>query len=402
MLLFLSVLCGMSLLWWGWTLYAVLRSRAAIEALRKDQSPEPPRWPLVCLVIAARDEEGDLERSVTTRLADDYPNLQVIIVNDRSTDRTAEIADRLARQDPRVKAVHIKELPAGWLGKVHAMCQGVAIAEGEWLLFSDADVEFAPGTLRRAIARCEHEGRDHLAVLPEIREHGLFLNAAMDIFCQFNIAAGRPWQVPDPRTRAALGGGMFNLVRRSAYDRTPGLPWLRLEIADDFALAQMLKQHGARSLVMDGVGAVILDFYRDLGEMARGTEKSGYAVIGHFNPAILIVTCVILLVTQVGFLAGFLHPALWVKLLAAGTLAIAGVAQALMAKWMKRSVLPALLFPIGILLITWMFLRSGILVWQRGGVAWRSTVYSVRELRNGSRVILGPRRGREPTFSCTR
>ena len=145
----LAVTCVVSSLTWAASLYATLRTIRAVPLLRDDASPEPARWPRVSLIVPARDEARDLERAVRTRLTDDYPNLQVILVDDRSTDGTGAIADRLAADDPRVKVVHVTELPAGWLGKLNALHRGVAEADGEWLLFSDADIEFAPGTLRR-------------------------------------------------------------------------------------------------------------------------------------------------------------------------------------------------------------------------------------------------------------
>ncbi len=388
MLVAVSVVCVLSALWWAWSLYALLRSRLAIPKLADDRSPAPARWPRVSLIVPARNEERELEHAVRSRLGDDYPDLQVVIVEDRSTDRTPDIADRLARDDARVKVVHVTELPHGWLGKLHAMHRGVAEADGEWLLFSDADVEFAPGTLRRAIARCEHDGRDHMAALPSFREHGVALDATLDVFCHVLFAAGRLWQVTDPSSSAAVGGGMFNLVRRETFDRSPGFEWLRLEIADDVALGQMLKKSGARPIVVDATGAVTLDFYRTLGEMAYGLEKSGFAIIGRYSYALLVLSCVSGFLAEAGFFAGFAHPALWVKALAGATLAVACVTNVIGARWMGRSILPALLFPFGMASMAAMALRSGWLVWRRGGVAWRGTVYPVRELRANSRLTL--------------
>jgi len=385
----LHVLAAVSVagaLWWAWSLHAIRASRRGIPPLREDRSPSPARWPRVSVIVPARNEERDLERGLRTRLADDYPDLQLIVVDDRSTDATPGIADRLAAEDARVTVVHVSELPAGWLGKLHALARGVEVADGSWLLFSDADVEIAPGTLRRAVALCEHDARDHMSVVPGFREHGAVVDAVVDVFSQMLLCVGRPWRARDPASRVALGAGLFNLVRRAAYERTPGLQWLRLEIADDLALGQMLKRHGARPIVMNAVGSVQLDFYRDVGEMAWAMEKSGFAVIGRFNPAVMVLVCLAAVTVEAGFLAGFAHPALWVKALASITLVTAFASQASMARWMGRSVLPALLFPLGIALMGWMVLRSGVLVWRRGGVDWRGTVHTVRELRAGSRL----------------
>ena len=382
----IGLVCGVSALWWLWSLYALVRSVRALPSLPDDRSPAPAQWSRVSLIVAARNEARDLERGVRTRLADDYPNLQVVIVEDRSTDDTPAIADRLARDDARVKVVHLTELPDGWLGKLYAMHRGVAVADGAWLLFSDADVEFAPGTLRRALARCEHEGRDHLAVIPQFAEHGLAVDATLDTFCHLLFASGRLWRVSDPTSSAAVGGGMFNLVRRSVYDRTPGFEWLRREIADDIALGQMLKKHGARPLVMNAVGAVKLEFYKDLGEMAYGLEKSAFAVMARFSYAMLAVVVVVSMVAEAGLFAGFAHPSAAVRLVAGAALATACAHQVMLARWTARSVLPALLFPFGMASMMFMAARSGWLAWRRGGIAWRGTLYRIDDLRAGRRI----------------
>lgn len=386
MLALITVACGLSALWWSWSLYALARSVRGIPSLSGDRSPAPPRWPRVSLIVAARNESRDLERAVRTRLADDYPNLQVVIVEDRSTDDTPAIADRLARDDARVKVVHLTELPDGWLGKLYAMHRGVGVADGEWLLFSDADVEFAPGTLRRALARCEHDALDHVAVLPRFTEHGLAIDATLDVFCHMLFATGRLWQVTDPASSAAVGGGMFNLVRRSVYDRTPGFEWLRQEIADDIALGQMLKRHGARPLVMHAIESVKLDFYKTLGEMAYGLEKSAFAVMARFSYVMLAALVALAMTAEAGFLAGFAHPSIAVKLVAGATLVGACAHQAVLARWMGRGVFAALLFPFGMASMMFMTARSGWLAWRRGGIAWRGTLYRVEDLRAGRRI----------------
>lgn len=383
-----AVVTALSALAWLWSAYAIARTLRELPKLRDDRSPPPARWPRVSLIVAARDEERELEHAVRTRLEDDYPDLQVVIVDDRSSDRTPEIADRLAADDPRVRVVHLTELPAGWLGKLHAMHQGTQVADGAWLLYSDADVEFSPGTLRRAVAYCEHNTRDHMAILPGFREHGFVLDATIDVFCHTLVTGGRLWRVPDMNTREAVGGGMFNLVRRSAFERTPGFPWLRMEVADDVALGQMLKRHGARPAVLDAVGCVTLDFYRTVGEMARGIEKTGLTVIGRFRYTLLAAVCALGLLVNSGYLLGFAHPSPGVRGLAVITALVAAAGNLALVRAMGRSTLAGLAHPLGMVMMMWMALRSGWLTWRRGGVAWRNTLYRLDELRAGSRVEL--------------
>jgi glycosyltransferase involved in cell wall biosynthesis len=385
---FVGAMVFVSTLWWAWALYACIRTSISVPFLTHDRSPEPTSWPRVSLIIAARNEELEIEHAVRTRLADDYPNLQVVLVNDRSTDATKSICDRLALEDSRVRVVHITELPEGWLGKLHAMHQGVCVADGEWLLFSDADVVFAPQTLRRSIARCEHEQRDHLAILPTFHHHGLAIDAVMNTFLHILVIGGRLWEVTNPASRVAVGGGMFNLVRRTAYDKTPGLEWLRMEIADDVALGQMLKRHGARPLVLNAVGAVSLHFYRTLGEMAYGVEKSGFAVIARFSILRLIAVSVLGIVFELGCFLGITSTDHSIRLVGVLGTTLAIVALVFLARWMQRSVVAAFLFPFGLMTLIVMLFRSAWLVGRRGGVAWRSTLYPVEPLRAGSRIEL--------------
>src|SRR5262249_48664955 len=162
-------------------------------------------------------------------------NAEYIIIDDRSTDRTGEIVDELASADARVVPVHVMELPDGWLGKVHAMHVGLEHASGDWILFSDADVHHDPGVLSRIIAHCEARKLDHVAVFPSIWPVSCGLDVVMNtLLRQFAITA-RAWKVPDPTSRVSVGGGNFNLVRRTTLARAGGVEPLKLEVVDDVA-----------------------------------------------------------------------------------------------------------------------------------------------------------------------
>src|SRR5262249_47556006 len=133
-----------------------------------DQQRTDGCWPSVAIIVAARNEAAMVEQATRSLLALDYPDLSVIAVDDRSTDGTGPILDVLATGDSRLQVVHIHELPAGWLGKTHALQSAAETASARWLLFTDADVVFAPDTLLRAIALAERSRIDHLAVVPDV------------------------------------------------------------------------------------------------------------------------------------------------------------------------------------------------------------------------------------------
>jgi glycosyltransferase involved in cell wall biosynthesis len=360
----------------------VVRSVPSIQGLR---APPPRKWPRLSLIMPARDEEHTLEPALRSKLGNTYPELELVLVDDRSTDATGAVADAFARTEPRLQVVHVEHLPEGWLGKVHAMQRGLERASGEWLLFSDADVHLAPGTLERVIAHAEHEGLDHVCVLPSITGSGFVLQATISSFLRLICVGARLWAVPDPRSSAAVGIGAFNLVRRSALERTPGLEWLKMEIGDDIALGVMLKTSGARQAVLNGRSEVSLEFYPSLRALMRSLEKNGASV----PFPLLLASNLVFVVLECGLLAGLLsgHPPL--VLLGAGAWALASAVTVGFCQWLGLSRGSALLPFFGILPLTWAMSRSGVLALVRGGVLWRGTFYPTSLVRAGMRLKLG-------------
>jgi cellulose synthase/poly-beta-1,6-N-acetylglucosamine synthase-like glycosyltransferase len=140
-------------------------------------------WPHVSIIVPARNEEQGVRAAVESLLRQDYPALELVVVNDRSTDRTSAILAALAEEHPgRLRVVMVTELPAGWLGKNHALLLGARQSSGAWLLFTDADVVFDPTCLRRAVAYAEAQGLDHLTMSPRLLAHGYWLNAFVNFF----------------------------------------------------------------------------------------------------------------------------------------------------------------------------------------------------------------------------
>lgn len=336
-------------------------------------------WPKLSVVIPARNEEPHIGEALRSKLGDDYPNLELIFVNDRSTDATGQIADTLALQDPRLRVVHLQELPAGWLGKVHAMQRGLEACTGDWVLFSDADVELAPGTLRRVMSFAEDQKADHVTVLPRITGSGPLLQSSLGAFFRLIVGAGRLWGVSRPESSAAAGVGAFNMVRRTALERTPGLEWLKMEIGDDMALGLMLKRAGLRSCVLNGRDFVSLDFYPSYGAMARAVEKNGAAA----PFPILVFGNVLLMTLEAGFLVG---PYNW----AAPVYVLTVLVSWRLSKWLGLSLWPALVPGLGMFLLGLAMIRSAVLAQLRGGVLWRGTLYPVAEVRAGNRIGLVP------------
>lgn len=382
MTLLLGLPCALLLLapWLCW------RFVRAVPQLRELPYEPLPSWPAVSILVPARDEQHSLREASLSRLALDYPDLQLVLVNDRSEDDTGAIVDELAAADERVTAVHVTRLPPDWLGKNHALKLASEAARGEWLLFSDADVHFAPDVLRRALAHAEARGLDFMTLIPDMWSTGFWQDCALAAFGRLFTLTQRPWRMQDPQSEAAMGVGAFNLVRRSALDASEGLQWLAYDVVDDVALARLLKRSGARCAAVSGRGLAGLRWYDSLPAMVRGLEKNTFASCGCSLPRLLFYATLVLWMELSPFAALFAPVPAWLPWLAGAGLLVGGGCSAVMARFMGRPVLPSLLTPVGTLLMAYTLARAGWLGWRRGGVVWRDTFYPSEKLRQRARV----------------
>ncbi len=387
-MIFLGYL-GLGALYWLAQLVLSLRVVKSVRLISDLKGAEPDPWPRVSEIVTARNEADTIIAAMSVRLEDDYPNLEIILIDDRSDDGTSEIADEIARNDPRVKAVHLKELPEGWLGKLHAMHQGVKRATGDWLLFSDVDVQIRKGALKKSIAYCETRKLDLLAGLPEIFPVNFALDIFFSVFIRFICLAARVWAIEDEKSKASAGSGSFNLVRRTAFEKTKGFEWLKLEPADDVALGQMLKESGARCSLVNGRGYIGVYFYRSLRELAIGSERALFTSIGNLSFWRLALMAAIVFLLELSPFFALIPvgvPHLWISGLA--MICVAIYIQVLLNQWAGRNILPSFFFPIGSIALPIVTLRAGILGAIRGGIYWRGTFYPSGILKEGKRYKL--------------
>lgn len=372
--------------YWVPQLYAAWRVRRDIPLVR-DMPRDPHRqdWPTVSVIMTARDEERAIEEALRSRLSDEYPALELIVVDDRSTDRTGEIVDALAAEHARLKAVHVDELPEGWVGKVYAMSRGLDAAAGEWILFSDADVAVESDLLTRVVAYAEENGFEHIAVYPSFAEANPLIDLVLTASSRVGLAGSAAWKVSDPTSKAAIGVGSFNLVKRSALDRTAGLEWLRLEIADDISLGQMLKESGARQQLANGTGFASVDFYPTVKDALTGSERALFTAIGNFSMA----RCLAIGVGLAGLeLSPFILPLARDRLVRRLGFILLGVeltASLAFTDWLERPRWHAALAPFGAAMMGALIARAGVIGRARGGVYWRGTFYPTELLKPGRR-----------------
>lgn len=369
--------------WWFAVGALARRNLRDMRVAAEIDRPEPTLWPRVSLVIAAKDEAHTVERAVRSWLAIDYPDLEVIFVDDRSEDGTGDIARSVAAADPRVTVIRVDELPAGWLGKVNALARGAERATGAWLLMSDGDTRVAPEALRRAVAYAERERLDMLALVPEYDTRNVLVTVFWTVFLRVLVTVLAPRAIRDPRSRIAMGSGAFNLVRRSAFERTQGFQWLKLDTADDLALGMLIKRSGGRLEALDGRGLASVEIYRDVGDLVRGVEKNGGTTAAHpwrFTLGVLVF----LALDYSPFAALALGPA-WLRALGAVALVVAtGVNFAALRRNTGRG-LPALAWPLGTAFLAFATLRATWLVRLRGGVLWRGTFYPLDQIEAARR-----------------
>ncbi len=370
-----------------YALYAVCRMRHAAAVLSEQRPPEPSPLPPLSLVSPACNEAEHVERALRSVLTQDYPRLEIVAVDDRSSDATGTILDNLAAEDPRVKALHVQTLPHGWLGKLNALRLGTAAATGEWLLFADADVRFAPGALRRAVAWAESEGLDLLTLAPSLDPAGVLCDAFYNVVPVVLAMGGRPWEVPDPRKRTVGGMGAFILVRRKAFEASPGFEWLRLEVADDVGLGLLIKEHGGRCALANGRDLLHLGWYASYSDMVVKTQKNWFGILGRFSAPTLAAKAGLVLVGALAPLAALLpvEPTALRLLALPGPLAL-GAATVLASAWLGLPLRLAWLPQIGLVATAVAMLRAAWVGWREGGIRWRGELYRSEDLAPHQKV----------------
>jgi glycosyltransferase involved in cell wall biosynthesis len=378
---------------WLWRVAAGSRGLPRIPDLLEDRfDVTPAGQPWITVIVPAKNEAPNVAECLRSLLAQDYANLRVIAVNDRSTDGTGKVMDTLAAiSGDRLRVLHIVDLPAGWLGKVHAMAQAASLTVAqdrpEFMLFTDADVIYRSDAIRRSVGYAVASGADHLVTVPTTIIRRWDEAALLGFFQIFALWGARPWKVADPKARRdAIGIGAFNMVRVTAYTKIGGLEAQRMDILEDLTLGRRIKRAGLAQRIVFGRGLVNVHWASGVAGLVDVMTKNIFSAF-RFHVSLLLIAC--------GWLIAFcVAPAVE---LAYGPTRLAGIVTLSAIGWgywlFQRtsgiSAWNALLAPVSALVFVFTLLRSMVTTLHQGGVRWRGTFYSLQELRKNAAPLFG-------------
>jgi len=370
----------LALAWCGRALEAVFGMRRIADITAPEWNGIAEATSLISIIVPARNEEHEIERCLSSLIAQDYSNLEIIAVNDRSEDATGTIMDALAAESPRVRVIHVQALPDGWLGKTHAMWLAASQAKGEWLLFTDGDIVFDRETVSRSVAYLQKSAAEHFVLYPSIALHTVGERMMIAFFAAMFVMTNRPWKIAEKDKREHIGIGAFNMISRRAYEALGTYEALKLNVIDDLSLGKRAKQFGIAQRMAIGPGLITVRWARGAFGVVRNLEKNFFALL-KFRVGLAVGAT---LLTLVGNLAPFFGSAIapgWTRaFFAAACVGIIGI-YAQVSRLLRVSLFYFLLHPLATLLVAYTMLNS---VWHavtNRGIVWRGTKYSLKELR---------------------
>ena len=350
-----------------------------------------PEWDLypkgpasrVTVIVPARNEEECIEQCLSSLLEQDYADYEIIAVNDRSTDKTGEVMDRLAEAESGkqcLRILHVAELPPRWLGKTHAMWTAASQATGDWILFTDGDIVFREDTLRRSVTYAQASGADHLVLYPTMIMKTFGERMMISFFQIMFVFANRAWKVADPKAHDFIGVGAFNMVRRSTYESIGSYEALRLTVIDDMFLGRLVKAKGFAQRNVFGRDLISLRWAKGAMGVVGNLNKNFFALM-RFNWAISLLAAVLLAVVNIGPFAGLLAATGWSK--AGYAVALLSIALLYVGMSSKSQVSPMYFVwhPVSTILVIYTLMRSTWAVLANDGITWRGTHYSLSELK---------------------
>ncbi|MGG1675043.1 glycosyltransferase [Neobacillus sp. NRS-1170] len=376
----LTVLFSLGILVWIVFLIDAHFGFKNLDSLESEESLE--NGPLLSVIVAARNEETQISSSIISQLRQTYRNVEWLLVNDRSSDHTGKIMNELMELDSRIKVLHIKNLPEGWLGKNHALYQGSLEASGKWLLFTDADVKYKKEAFAKALHYFEKHQLDHLTAAPNLNANNFWLKTFVAFFLFGFSYFKRPWSANNPKSKIGTGIGAFNLVSKAAYEQFGTHEKVKMRPDDDLQLGMKMKKAGYRQRIATALKLIEVEWYGSLKEAFVGLEKNTFAGL-NYRISMVLFSIFGVFVTHVLPFVTIFSKNKTIALLSLGNIAASGILYWMIVKKMTRfSPFLFAVFPITALLFIYSIIRASILTFKRGGIVWRGTTYRLSELRD--------------------
>jgi GT2 family glycosyltransferase len=371
---------------WLWRSASALRHLPRVPNLLdeiyacRERQREQPR---ISVIVPARNEEQAIEQTLRSLLAQQGISIEILAVNDRSTDKTGEIMERVTAegraQGKSIATIHIEELPEGWMGKTHAMALAARQATAPWLLFTDGDIFFREDCLCRAMQYAEKEA-DHLVLFPTLTLKSMGERMMLSAFQVLSLLASRPWKIADPKSRESVGIGAFNLIRSDVYRSIGGFEAQRLQVLEDLRLGYEVKRNGFRQRGVFGRDLISVHWAAGALGIVHNLTKNVFAVF-RFRSAPLIGACLALSLFCLLPAIGFLGP--WTMRIASLLAAIAAFSVYWYCQRRLNGISAVYMFllPVAACMILYTLLRSMVVTLVSRGVVWRGTFYPLAELR---------------------
>lgn len=372
---------------WAVAIAWCLRTRALLAHIagvpdlsRIDADLCPVSAPGLIVIVPAKDEAETIGPAMETLLAQDYPWLSIVAIDDRSTDRTGYILEELAEAHPgRLEVIHLAETAEGWMGKTFALNVAFERSGSEYVLFTDADIWCSPSMIRRALAYAQTSGADHLVVVPTAVTKTWGERTVISFLQLVALWASRPWKVADPKARWDIAAaGSFSLIRREALEEIGGLAPQRLAVAEDVVLGRRMRAAGMKQRIAFAPGLILVHWAPGAWGLIRGLTKNLFSLV-NFSAGLQLAGMASLATL---FFLPLLGMAWWPTLLPSLiSLVCLAVCVRVTAEINRIPARYGWLYPLGLMAVLWAMLRSMLLTWWRRGVLWRGTLYPLRELR---------------------
>lgn len=351
-------------------------------------TPPPKDGPLISICIPARNEENNIRRCVEAALNQDYPNIEVIVLDDRSTDATLTQLKEIASRDSRLLPISGSDLPEGWAGKPHALYQASAVARGEWLCFVDADTFLKPEAISSCYAKALETEADLFTVMTDQILGSFWEKVVMPLVMTALSVGFSPRKVNDPNRRDAVANGQFILIKRSIYNLIGGHEKVKDQIVEDKAISEQVKWNGHRLVVADGMQLVRTRMYTSMPGMWEGWTKNiylglrdhvGMLLLGAFGASLGLIAALFLPVWPLMGLIWYVKSDEWMALVVIlESLLIWGYLlyyRMVIARKMNISPWYAWTTPLGAGIFAAMMLTSAWKVISGQGVTWRGRTY---------------------------